>query len=69
MIAPSFPEAAAIPWTVERYRVGKDSAGTINVVVFGPKFRNTLRMQYKAASALLGGVFEYKMAIDPKCRQ
>lgn len=34
---PSLPLAAEIPWQVQRYRVGKDSAGRINVVVLGPK--------------------------------
>lgn len=33
---PSFPLAAEIPWQVQRYRVGKASAGRMNVVVFGP---------------------------------
>jgi len=38
IIAPSFPDAAEIPWAVDRYRVGKTSPGMTNVVVFGPKF-------------------------------
>ena len=37
-MAPSFPEAAEIPWEVDRYRVGKASPGMTKVVVLGPKF-------------------------------
>ena len=40
MIAPTFPDAAEIPWAVERYRVGKHSPGTMKVVAFGPKLLN-----------------------------
>lgn len=35
---PSLPLAAEIPWQVHRYRVGKASAGRMNVVVLGPGF-------------------------------
>mmetsp|Transcript_16632 Transcript_16632/g.29599 ORF Transcript_16632/g.29599 Transcript_16632/m.29599 type:complete len:176 (-) Transcript_16632:762-1289(-) len=38
MTAPSFPAAAEIPWQVARMSVGYTSAGSTNVVVFGPKF-------------------------------
>lgn len=38
-MAPILPMAAETPWPVERYRVGKHSPGTINVVVFGPKLK------------------------------
>ena len=33
---PSFPHAAEMPWQVQRYRVGKISAGRMNVIVFAP---------------------------------
>ncbi|KAF7816574.1 serine/threonine-protein kinase AtPK2/AtPK19-like [Senna tora] len=37
IMAPAFPAAAEIPWHVERNLAGNSSAGTINVVLFGPK--------------------------------
>ncbi|KAH0459028.1 hypothetical protein IEQ34_011842 [Dendrobium chrysotoxum] len=37
MIAPTFPAAPAMPWHVHRNRAGKSSAGTMKVVVLGPK--------------------------------
>ncbi|KAL4567463.1 hypothetical protein LXL04_023047 [Taraxacum kok-saghyz] len=37
IIAPALPEAADIPWHVDRSRAGNISAGTTNVVAFGPK--------------------------------
>lgn len=40
MIEPIFPEAAEIPWDVDRYRVGKHSPGTMKVVELGPKLKN-----------------------------
>lgn len=43
--APIFPQAAEIPWAVERYRVGKTSPGTMNTVTFGPKFCMKLARQ------------------------
>jgi hypothetical protein len=36
MIEPILPDAAEIPWDVERYLVGKHSPGTMKVVEFGP---------------------------------
>ena len=36
MIEPILPDAAEIPWDVERYLVGKHSPGTMKVVAFGP---------------------------------
>lgn len=36
IIAPILPEAADMPWEVARKRVGKHSAGTMNVVALGP---------------------------------
>ena len=38
MIAPSLPEAADIPWQVDLSLAGNISAGTMKVVLFGPKF-------------------------------
>jgi hypothetical protein len=43
--------AAEIPWPVDRYRVGKHSPGTINVVVFGPALNKNWPMMYKASKA------------------
>lgn len=40
IIAPSFPDAADIPWHVDLYFVGNTSPGIINVVAFGPKLLN-----------------------------
>lgn len=40
MMEPILPEAAEIPWDVERYRVGKHSPGTMKVVALGPKLKN-----------------------------
>lgn len=40
MIAPNLPEAAEIPWQVERYLVGNTSPGIIKVVALGPKLLN-----------------------------
>ena len=40
-----------MPWAVARKRVGKHSAGTMNVVVLGPKFEKKLHRQNKAKSA------------------
>ena len=37
-MAPALPAAADMPWHVERSLAGKISAGTMNVVAFGPKF-------------------------------
>lgn len=34
--APSLPKPAEMPWPVERTRVGKISAGVMNVVALGP---------------------------------
>ena len=42
IIAPSFPDAADIPWQVDRYLVGNTSPGMINVVAFGPKLLKKL---------------------------
>lgn len=36
-IAPSFPDAAEIPWHVDLSLAGKISAGTTKVVLLGPK--------------------------------
>nr|ACR36661.1 unknown [Zea mays] len=36
-MAPSFPDAAEMPWHVDRSLAGKISAGTMNVVALGPK--------------------------------
>ena len=36
--APTFPTAPEIPWQVDLNLAGKSSAGTIKVVVLGPKF-------------------------------
>ncbi|KAL0913693.1 hypothetical protein M5K25_017171 [Dendrobium thyrsiflorum] len=36
-IAPAFPAAADIPWHVDLNLAGKISAGTMKVVLFGPK--------------------------------
>lgn len=36
MMDPILPIPAEKPWDVERYRVGKHSPGTMNVVAFGP---------------------------------
>jgi hypothetical protein len=55
MIAPSLPDAAEIPWAVDRYRVGNASPGMMNVVVLGPKFWKKLVKQYKKKNALLAG--------------
>nr|GLL45429.1 Os06g0324601 [Ipomoea trifida] len=37
IIAPNFPAAPDIPWHVVLNRAGNSSAGTMKVVVFGPK--------------------------------
>ena len=37
-MAPSFPDAADIPWHVDLYLVGNNSPGIIKVVELGPKF-------------------------------
>lgn len=37
-MAPALPAAPDMPWHVERSLAGKISAGTMNVVTFGPKF-------------------------------
>ena len=44
-MAPSFPQAAVIPYAVDRYRVGNASPGTMKLVVFGPKFWKKLAKQ------------------------
>jgi hypothetical protein len=36
IMAPTFPAAAEMPWQVVRKRVGKTSAGVMNVVALGP---------------------------------
>lgn len=38
MMEPILPDAADMPCEVERYRVGKTSPGTMNVVVLGPEW-------------------------------
>ena len=38
-MAPSFPEAALMPWPKARTRVGKTSAGMMKVVALGPKLK------------------------------
>ena len=46
-IAPSFPTAADMPWHVVRKCVGNISAGTMNVVVFGPKLQKKKVNEYR----------------------
>ena len=41
-MAPTFPAAAEMPWPKPRTRVGKTSAGMMNVVALGPKLKNSL---------------------------
>lgn len=38
-LSPILPDAALIPCEVDRYRVGKHSPGTMNVVALGPKLK------------------------------
>ena len=52
-IAPILPEAADIPWQVERYRVGNSSPGIMNVVVFGPKFMKKPARQKRKSMAFV----------------
>jgi hypothetical protein len=52
-IAPSLPDAAEIPCPVLLYLVGNTSPGTMNVVVFGPKFWKKFVRQYKNTNAFV----------------
>lgn len=51
-IAPTLPEAAEIPWEVDRYLVGKHSPGTMKVVALGPKLKKNWQSTYRMSSAV-----------------
>ncbi len=51
-IAPALPAAAERPWQVDLNLAGKSSAGTMNVVAFGPKLAKKKVNAYKTMKAM-----------------
>jgi hypothetical protein len=54
-MAPILPDAAEMPWHVERYRVGKSSLGMMKLVVLGPKLAKKPAKQKRKSIAFAPG--------------